>query len=155
MSQILHIHHTNEDWHIQAALCALQHFSLEDSPTPGLPAHLTYSSLHIPSSPTAISLFFCWHFSVRLPLIVSVYQLDTRGGANTGTSQTRLGFQPGPPQGSPGWCGEEQGLCTAQWTEPCSSGTDHFKEESLFLSEASLMHLSSRQSLSTSERMSL
>lgn len=66
MSQILHIHHTNEVWHIQAALCTLQHSSLEDFPALGPPAHLTCSSLHIPPSPTAISLFFCWHFSVRL-----------------------------------------------------------------------------------------
>lgn len=153
MSQILHIHHTNEVWHIQADLCALQHISLEDFPPLGLPAHLTCSSLHIPPSPTAILLFFCWHLSVRLAF--DTLSILARGGTNTGT-QNRLGCTQCHPKAA--WLADARmsvGWALLQWKEPNSSETAHFKEESLLQSEASLMHLSSRQTLSTSERMTL
>lgn len=156
MSQILHIHHTNEVWHIQAALYALQHSSLEDFPALGLPAHLTCSSLHTPPSPTAISLFFCWHLSVRLAFDTLSISARYKKWCQCRQQPKQAGFIPSATSRYlAGWGEGQHRLWAAQGKEPCSSETDHFKEQSLLLSQVSLMHLSSWQSLSTSERMSL
>lgn len=93
---MLHIHHPNEVWHIQAALCALQHISLEDFPPLGPPAHLTCSSLHIPSRPTVISLFFWRYLAVRLTFDTLGVSTRYRDGcwhkANPCTSQNKLSY---------------------------------------------------------------
>lgn len=85
------------------SLCSPAHF-FRGLPTPvGLPAHLTCSSLHIPSSPTAILLFFFWYLSVRLAFDTLSISAGYKRWYLYRYQPKQAGLYPVPPQalGSP------------------------------------------------------
>lgn len=129
------------------SLCSPALFFRELPPL-GPPPHLTCSSLHIPSRPTVISLFFWRYVAVSLTFDALSVSVDTGDAcwdkANPCTTQYKLGYAEHHLKHRAAqlvWYTEEHRLCNSAWKGPtlpggCFTSRKHHYSHLKFLSGA-------------------